>query len=95
MTLAEFLRARLTEDEQPCEGAQEYQSCDELSERRRRDIDAKRRIIDEHRDDGHGWCLGCGMNAVEEMRNMDDCPTLLALAAVYADHPDYRDEWRP
>jgi Family of unknown function (DUF6221) len=23
------------------------------------------------------------------------CPTLRALAAVYADHPDYRDEWRP
>lgn len=22
-------------------------------------------------------------------------PMLLALAAVYADHPDYRDEWRP
>lgn len=23
------------------------------------------------------------------------CPTLFALAAVYADHPDYRPEWRP
>lgn len=22
------------------------------------------------------------------------CPTLRALAAVYKDHPDYRDEWR-
>lgn len=23
------------------------------------------------------------------------CPTLLALALPYADHPDYRSEWRP
>lgn len=23
-----------------------------------------------------------------------DCDTLRALAAVYADHPDYREEWR-
>lgn len=23
------------------------------------------------------------------------CPTVLTIAAVYADHPDYRDEWRP
>jgi hypothetical protein len=24
----------------------------------------------------------------------DDCPTLRFLASVYADHPDYREEWR-
>lgn len=25
----------------------------------------------------------------------DVSPTMAALASVYADHPDYRDEWRP
>lgn len=24
-----------------------------------------------------------------------ECPTIRALAAVYADHPDYRQEWAP
>jgi hypothetical protein len=60
------------------------------------DLEAKRRIIKEHHDDGYGNCLGCGMNANEEMCNgIDDCPTLCALALPYADHPDYREEWRP
>ena len=82
MTLAEFLRARLTEDEQPCEGAQEYQSCDELSERRGRDIDAKRRILDE-----------CNWGGPDHADVYD--AVLQRLALPYADHPDYRDEWRP
>lgn len=60
------------------------------------EVDAKRRILQEHRDDDYGDCLGCGMSAMEEMRNgIDDCPTLLALALPYAGHPDYRDEWKP
>ncbi|MFJ2909374.1 DUF6221 family protein [Streptomyces sp. NPDC087228] len=25
----------------------------------------------------------------------DDSPILAALATVYADHPEYRPEWRP
>lgn len=60
------------------------------------EIEAKRRIIGEHRDDGYGNCYGCGMNAYEDMcSGIDDCPTLCALALPYADHRDYRDEWRP
>ena len=27
--------------------------------------------------------------------DLDDIPTLRDLAAVYADHPDYDDTWRP
>jgi hypothetical protein len=56
------------------------------------------RWVDEDRnaDDaarGHTWCTECG--------NVDDwpvawpCDTLRVLATVYADHPDYRPEWRP
>jgi hypothetical protein len=32
----------------------------------------------------------------EQMSAKDDNPAVVeALAAVYADHPDYREEWRP
>ena len=61
-----------------------------------RECEAKRRIVDEHtfmaahesRDFGfsNGNCLTC--------RVQGPCATVLHLASVYADHPDYRDEWR-
>jgi hypothetical protein len=48
--------------------------------------EAKRRIVALHSGD-------------EDWRCQDDwvehnCPTLRALAIAYADHPDYREEWR-
>lgn len=56
-----------------------------------REVDAKRQIIVQHE-----------RYAAERRRMMggwdpqsDDSPILAALATVYADHPDYRDEWRP
>lgn len=56
-----------------------------------REIDAKRQIIDQHE-----------RYAAERRRMMggwdpqsDDSPILAALAAVYADRPGYREEWRP
>ncbi|MCL6734393.1 DUF6221 family protein [Streptomyces neyagawaensis] len=56
-----------------------------------REIDAKRRIIDQHE-----------RYSAERRRMMggwdpqsDDSPILAALAAVYADRPGYREEWRP
>ncbi|RMI47592.1 hypothetical protein EBO15_01440 [Actinomadura harenae] len=60
------------------------------------EVEAKRRLMAEHRDDGDGHCQGCGMNAYEEMcRNIDNCPVLAALASVYAHHPEYDETWRP
>lgn len=60
-----------------------------------REVEAKRVILTEHRDDGYGNCTGCGMNAREEMCNpLDDCPTLLALAKVYESEPDFNPDWR-
>ena len=60
-----------------------------------RECEAKRRIVDEHtfmaahesRDFGfsNGNCLTC--------RVQGPCATLLHLASVFADHPDYRQEW--
>lgn len=55
------------------------------------EVEAKRRIIDEYE-----------RYAAERRRAMggwdsysEVSPILAALAAVYADHPDYRQEWRP
>ena len=81
--LVKFLRARLDEDAEPCEGASEYVDCRDLSERRVRDVEAKRQIVDRCASiaDGSAWDLA------EEV--------LRLLALPYVDHPDYREEWRP
>jgi hypothetical protein len=59
------------------------------------ECEAKRRIVERHGrcgtgmgycdDGGHGWGGEDGLG----------CADLADLAAVYADHPDYRDEWKP
>jgi hypothetical protein len=51
----------------------------------RREVAAKRVILAQHTPDEYG-CQVCEGDTV--------CP-LLHLAAVYADHPDYRAEWKP
>ena len=111
MTLTDFLLARIAEDEAVARQAEAdsaaaggdpsilgeyYDPARVLAE-----CEAKRRIVEMHHstpapgvdrdgfDLGGYWCNEC-----------DDgiswpCPTLRALAAVYAGHPDYRDEWRP
>lgn len=59
---------------------------------------AKRRIVELHRGQKALWdddenplevveCPECGV--------LFPCPTLRLLALPYADHPDYREEWRP
>jgi hypothetical protein len=69
-----------------------------------REVGAKRDIVKFHpitrdviavKPDGlHGF--GCATCHQDEGLTMGYgwCATLLALAAVYADHPDYRAEWR-
>lgn len=43
------------------------------------------------------WCTRCGDHSDPyEVVLLDwPCPTIRALAVPYADHPDYREEWRP
>ena len=65
-----------------------------------REVAAKRKILAEHREEGRGdhrGCAGCGWAAGDEVRlnEVEECPTLRALASVYADHPDYRQGWAP
>ncbi|BFP50005.1 hypothetical protein KCMC57_63730 (plasmid) [Kitasatospora sp. CMC57] len=69
------------------------------------EVDAKRRIIDEHADD-FGDCRVCADPAtssddVDGNRDWSrtakpsPCQTLRLLALPYAGHPDYRPEWVP
>lgn len=100
--VVEFLRARLGEDDGPPTGPEHRyghtDACDWWGDnpgyctcngRRRawREVEAKRAILKEieSRDDFN-----------PEMWGMARLPTrtLLALASVYADHPDYDPEWR-
>jgi hypothetical protein len=73
-----------------------------------RDVEAKRRLLAAHRrgDDVDDYpvewppdpsCVGCGFNSFEERTtaHIDNCPVLRALAAPFADHPDYDPSWSP
>lgn len=59
---------------------------------------AKRRIVELHMPD-HECTDGStnypGVFAGDPALGMTVCPTLVALASVYAGHDDYRREWRP
>lgn len=62
------------------------------------ECEAKRRIVTEVHYDGRDgdyvepWCATCSDD--EDLVYLP-CHTLELLALPYADHPDYRDEWRP
>lgn len=79
VTLTDFLLDRIAEDEAVARTA-EYG----YIERQLAECDAKRRIVQyhevKHRREGVG-----GFN----------CFTAKTLALPYADHPDYREEWKP
>lgn len=58
------------------------------------ECDAKRQIVALHDADADGrFCLSCGDGDYYGVGY--PCPTARALALPYADHPDYRDEWKP
>lgn len=53
------------------------------------ECEAKRRIVERHHAAGRsGLCDECHAQVWP-------CPTLRALALPYADHPEFREEWRP
>lgn len=62
-----------------------------------REVEVKRRLVAVH-DVGNSRWVGFPRADREEHYCQEDgqgapCRTLLALASVYADHPDYRREW--
>jgi len=126
LTLADFLRARLGEDEavarearaaavendtvredvsreheiDPVSDSQWGPSDDVYMSTARvlADVEAKRRIVDEHSDQP-GWPHECQGWVLDGQRRdvgfWENCPTLRLLALPYASHPDYRQEWKP
>lgn len=62
------------------------------------EVNAKRRIIDEH-PILTAWkvCTRCSdfYDTAPISRIYGPCPTLRLLALPHAGHPDYRQEWRP
>jgi hypothetical protein len=67
------------------------------------ECDAKRRIVDEHRPSKLPWpssmeagCRTCGTaQGWDDRARQANCITLRALALPYADHEEYRPEWKP
>ena len=100
MTLTEFLLARIAEDEAEMAAAIESRypsgrwTILRNPSRLAAECEAKRRIVEEHR--GGKWpnppdpCDAHDASFVST-----PCDTLRYLAAVYADHPDYDEAWRP
>lgn len=100
MTLTEFLLARIAEDEQMANEGVDAGRCTCRPNPR-----SLLRRIDVH----HPQCALRVLAECEAKRRIvADCAeyegpetdglswrTLHAIALVYADHPDYRDEWRP
>lgn len=81
MTLTDFLLARIAEDEDAIDLAVEENRYwpYRLPSSARAECEAKRRIV--------GSCV--------EESPMEGAHILRLLALPYADHPDYREEWKP
>lgn len=108
MTLTEFLLARIAEDEAvapvrhlvECYAITRTQlspcHCG-LPARVLAECEAKRAIVGLHPFDGSVAADDPGDDDIPVCSRCDDipCSTLPILAAVYADHPDYQDEWKP
>ena len=98
LTLTEFLLARIAEDEARLDRivpADESKGGIGLSlndglRRWQRECEAKRSIIEMHdaMPAENVYCMTCDEN------HDWPCATLKTVAAVYADHPDFREEWR-
>jgi hypothetical protein len=99
MTLVEFLKARLDEDEQVAKAASDpggpHLPAAQLEHARRHDparvlaeVEAKRRIIDAHHPVDPCDAHDASFETIS-------CDTLLLLALPYADHSDYDEAWRP
>lgn len=64
------------------------------------EVEAKRRIVEWHRPTSAppGYlpnCEGCWEDSGMDGAPTYPCRTLRFLALPYADHPDYREEWKP
>ncbi len=97
MTLTEFLLARIAEDEAQAKRSVAQNATNPnlripaswiegVATRVLAECEAKRMIVSPHKSGGGEYGKGYADAVVD---------TLCCLASVYADHPDYREEWRP
>lgn len=109
LTLSDFLLDRIAEDEKQAADVHDTFKCNTLGHvafpcdcglptRVLADCKAKRAIVDLHTvahycaDDTLQDVVAPPYFGVAE--NVRTCPALLSLAQPYADHADFRDEWR-
>lgn len=91
MPLTEFLLARIAEDEAMLRGEGDYLVSFNLP-RLLRECEAKRQIVEiaeDHADSADPIGHRGTMYFIDDYQGV-----LLALAAIYADHPDYQFGWR-
>jgi hypothetical protein len=101
--LIAFLNARLDEDEAAAKawlpfGNPTAEQCEHFARhdpaRVLRDVGAKRRIVAWHESECTcTWCDEEGDDLPGPDVTGYGCPTLLMIAAIWSDHPDYRQEW--
>jgi len=92
--VAAFLRERLKDDAVDA-AAIAITGHAAKSQRAFRETVAKRAILAEHAYDKAACRVCWEVTDTSSMRARFPCPTIRALAAVYSDHPDYRQEWVP
>jgi hypothetical protein len=104
MTLTDFLLARIAEDEVDVERGMMRVSGPGSPARVRADCEAKRQIVELHgakRVRRAAETLSGEPEFIEDCRICGHfpaqypCVTLRMLALPFADHPDYREEWKP
>lgn len=98
--LAAFLNARLDEDERYLKSNQHHL----WTQRPLREVAFKRAILEWHyrglppvdAPEGLEICGGEGGDGdTWQMATPWPCPQIRALAAIWSDHPGYRQEWAP
>lgn len=101
LTITEFLEARIAEDEERATYVLKYGDWGGLFKPPRvlAECAAKRAIIAQA-DEATGLDMSVDNERLVGRRDMAEEPycgdvILSALAAVYKDHPDYRQEWAP
>ncbi len=101
--LTEFLLACIAEDEAGASSFLHFEVRDgipgnyAIRERVLVECEAKRRVVAEHPIDTdviNPGCRVCDSTPEDGVWGDGPCATLRALALPYADHPDYREEWR-
>lgn len=91
LTLIDFLLARIAEDKVAAQAVEHWNpqavlNGQPLGPKLLAECEAKRRIVE---------AIDAGNPVDEWMSALTLEWVTKVLAAVYADHPDYRDEWRP